>query len=123
VVAESPLRGYTHTVVDRSRRDDLLARYKLRSHAFDEVAKRRRRGDWPNHQPLAPADDPAVIPSVRELEVLALMAEGITDSEIAARLSISLYTVKEHAKHLLAKLGARNRAHAVAIGLRRRLIR
>jgi LuxR family transcriptional regulator, regulator of acetate metabolism len=50
----------------------------------------------------------------RELEVLALMAVGISNGGIARRLVISEYTVKSHVKHILRKLGADNRAEAVS---------
>lgn len=58
----------------------------------------------------------------REKEILYWMSEGKTDREIANRLSISERTASNHVNHILAKLGARNRAHAVALGLRLRLV-
>lgn len=61
--------------------------------------------------------------SGRELEVLEHLAMGRTNQTIAAFLGIKLETVKSHVVHILGELGARNRAHAVAIGMRRRLIR
>ena len=52
--------------------------------------------------------------SEREREVLRLMAEGLTNEQIAARLIIALGTVKAHIHNISGKLGAQNRAHAVA---------
>ncbi|HEX9117899.1 MAG TPA: LuxR C-terminal-related transcriptional regulator [Anaerolineae bacterium] len=52
--------------------------------------------------------------SERELEVLRLMAEGLTNEQIAGRLIIALGTAKAHVHNISAKLGAQNRAHAVA---------
>ena len=52
--------------------------------------------------------------SERELEVLRLIAEGLTNQEIAARLYISLKTVKVHTCNMYGKLGVDNRTHAVA---------
>lgn len=52
--------------------------------------------------------------SEREREVLRLMAEGLTNEQIAARLIIALGTVKAHSHNIFGKLGAQNRAHAVA---------
>ena len=52
--------------------------------------------------------------SARELEVLALMAAGESNQEIAARLFVSISTVKTHLNNLFRKLGAANRTQAVA---------
>lgn len=60
--------------------------------------------------------------SERELQVLRLAAEGLTDREIGSVLFITAATVKTHIKTLLAKLSARGRAHAVAIGFRRGIL-
>jgi RNA polymerase sigma factor (sigma-70 family) len=49
----------------------------------------------------------------RERQVLALMAEGMDNREVAARLSISYPTVRSHVRHMLKKLGARSKLEAV----------
>ncbi|TAJ99556.1 MAG: LuxR family transcriptional regulator [Chloroflexota bacterium] len=54
--------------------------------------------------------------SARELEVLPLIAEGLTNQEIAVRLYLSLHTVKAHARNIYAKLGVSSRTQAVATG-------
>jgi len=60
-----------------------------------------------------PIQDGLIEPlSDRELDVLALMAEGLTNQEIADRLFISINTVKTHAKSLYGKLAVRSRAQA-----------
>jgi DNA-binding CsgD family transcriptional regulator len=56
----------------------------------------------------------------RELEVLATLAEGMTNKAIARRLNISLHTVKFHIESLFRKLGARTRTEAVAKASERR---
>jgi DNA-binding NarL/FixJ family response regulator len=56
--------------------------------------------------------------SKRELEVLRLLGEGLTNAEIAARLYISTKTVATHAGNLFAKLQLRNRAEAAAFANR-----
>jgi DNA-binding NarL/FixJ family response regulator len=61
-------------------------------------------------------------PSRRELAVLQLVADGLSNREIGGCLSISEGTVQSHIKNLLDKLAARNRAHAASIGIRRDLI-
>jgi DNA-binding NarL/FixJ family response regulator len=58
----------------------------------------------------------------RELEVLQLIGNGLGNREIAHRLHVSEETVKTHVQRLLRKLRATTRAHAVARGLRHRLI-
>ncbi|MFC1976235.1 LuxR C-terminal-related transcriptional regulator [Chloroflexota bacterium] len=52
--------------------------------------------------------------SERELEVLQLIAEGLTNPEIASRLFLTLNTVKAHTRNIYGKLGAHNRTQAVA---------
>jgi NarL family two-component system response regulator YdfI len=58
----------------------------------------------------------------RELEVLDVLAEGLSNRAIAARLQISEHTVKFHISSIFAKLGAENRTDAVLRGVRRGLI-
>ena len=58
----------------------------------------------------------------REVEVLREVADGNRNREIAERLFISEETVKVHIKHIMEKLGARDRTEAVAIGVRRGII-
>jgi len=65
---------------------------------------------------------PGVDLSQRELEVLALMAEGLSNAEIAQRLTISISTVKYHVRGILSKLRAGSRAEAVAVALQHDLI-
>lgn len=59
--------------------------------------------------------------TARETEVLELLAQGLSNKAIAARLSISDQTVKFHVASICAKLGASNRTDAVRRGLRRGL--
>jgi LuxR family maltose regulon positive regulatory protein len=56
--------------------------------------------------------------SEREIEVLQLIAQGLTNQEVADRLYLSLHTVKTHACNIYAKLGVKNRTKAVAKGRR-----
>ncbi len=77
--------------------------------------------------------DPALMPSFlnrdsrdlltpREREILQLLADGMSNGEAATKLFISQETVKSHVRHILAKLEADTRTHAVAIALRESII-
>lgn len=61
-------------------------------------------------------------PSPRELQVLELVASGMTNRQIASRLRLGEATVKTHLQHVCAKLGAVDRASAVAAGYRTGLL-
>ena len=60
--------------------------------------------------------------TAREIEVLGMMADGLGNKLIAARLGISAHTAKFHVASIMAKLGAGSRTEAVSIGLRRGLL-
>ena len=77
--------------------------------------------------------DPALMPAflsrdredvltAREREILKLLADGMSNADVAAKLFISQETVKSHVRHILAKLEADTRTHAVAIALRDSII-
>jgi DNA-binding NarL/FixJ family response regulator len=108
--------------MDAAQRKDILNRYLDHSRRFDEVAARRNNGRAeviPLSGSLSVLDQE---PTMREVEVLQLVSDGLVNREIGDRLYLSEETVKSHVRHLLAKLQARSRAHAVAIGFRRGLI-
>jgi DNA-binding NarL/FixJ family response regulator len=78
--------------------------------------------------------DPALMPAFltgkdqtdmltsREREILQLLADGMSNADVATKLFISQETVKSHVRHILAKLEADTRTHAVAIALRESII-
>ncbi|MFF0437042.1 response regulator [Streptomyces sp. NPDC004327] len=70
--------------------------------------------------PAAPPADESL--SAREREVLELVAKGTSNREIAAELFISEATVKTHLTHIFGKLGAKDRAAAVAVGYERGIL-
>ena len=69
-------------------------------------------------QPPAPGLDL----TERERAVLALMVEGLNNTQIAARLTVSPSTVKSHVSSILSKLGVASRTEAVTLALRNRLV-
>lgn len=58
----------------------------------------------------------------RETEVVALIAEGLSNQQIARRLVVGVSTVKTHINHILAKTGCRDRAAVVSYAYRHRLV-
>jgi DNA-binding NarL/FixJ family response regulator len=70
-----------------------------------------------------PAGSPAIEElTVREREVLALLAQGLPNKAIAQRLAISEHTVKFHINGLMGKLGAQSRTEAVVLAMRLGLV-
>jgi two-component system, NarL family, response regulator LiaR len=70
------------------------------------------------NQPTIPGQDL----TVREREVLALMVEGLNNTQIAARLVVSPSTIKTHVSNILSKLEVTSRSEAVALALRSGLV-
>ena len=69
--------------------------------------------------PLAPVPaGPGSVVTKREVEVLQLIATGITGREIAFELGISAKTVENHKQRIFAKLGVQNQAHAISVAIR-----
>jgi len=82
-------------------------------------------GGQPRRLPNAagqPADESPQQLTERELQVLREMSMGRSNAEIGKTLFLSEDTIKTHARKLFRKLGARDRAHAVALGLRHSLL-
>lgn len=126
--SDVPLKGHqseadTHSV-DAAERKEILNRYRDHSRRFEAAAARRSTS---RSSSVIQFTTPALReleqePTAREIEVLQLVADGLVNREIGQRLFLSEETVKSHVRHLLAKLQARSRAHAVAVGYRRGLI-
>lgn len=94
--------------------DALLAASVTRL-VIEELARR------PAAQPTEPKELAAL--TEREREVLLLVAQGLSNSEIAARIYVSEATVKTHVSRLLMKLGLRDRVHAVIFTYEHGLVR
>ncbi len=110
--------------MDAAERKQILDRYRDHSRRFEAAAARRGGSRAGSVIPFSstPAREFEQDPTAREIEVLQLVADGLVNREIGQRLFLSEETVKSHVRHLLAKLQARSRAHAVAVGFRRGLI-
>jgi DNA-binding CsgD family transcriptional regulator len=73
----------------------------------------------PGRSKHQPGEGSAAVLTGREREVLRLVAMGRSSGEIADALVVARSTVESHVRHCLDKLGARNRAHAIALALER----
>ena len=108
--------------MDAAERKRILSRYIDHSRRFDAAAARRGAGSAEVIAFPALVRELEQEPTAREIEILQLVAEGLINREIGQRLFLSEETVKSHIRHLLAKLRARSRAHAVALGFQRGLL-
>jgi DNA-binding NarL/FixJ family response regulator len=93
--------------------------YIIKPYATDELLARVRRL-VERSRPIALGIAERL--TARELEVLKLLADGLTQAQIAGQLFISPKTVGTHIEHILAKLGVRSRAQAVAVAYREDLV-
>ncbi len=115
--------GYVRVFVDEGTPMARLL-YEALSHGVEPEYVRRLLAAFPvaeakqvTSSPLRGSGSEMVEPlSERELEVLGLIAEGLTNQEVATRLYLSLHTVKVHARNIYGKLGVKSRTQAVAKG-------
>jgi DNA-binding NarL/FixJ family response regulator len=101
------------TAVRVVARGEALLSPSVTRRVIQELARQQR------HVPRSPDLDRL---TPRELEVLRLVAEGLSNAEIAARLYLSEATVKTHTSNVLAKLGLRDRVQAVIFAYKQNII-
>jgi len=90
--------------------------------AIHDVAEGKRHCSAEVEQIMT--DDPPIPElSLRQLEILSSIVRGLSNPDIARQLGISLPMVKEHLTSLFAKLGVANRTEAVALALRKQLLK
>jgi DNA-binding NarL/FixJ family response regulator len=112
---------------DRSRRELEAALADFKEMGADGECARtltmlEQLGKRPTSPPSELVDTPLSVLSRRELEVLALVAEGLTNHDIADRLVLSEHTVNRHVANILRKLGLPSRAAAASLAGRYGLV-
>jgi two-component system, NarL family, response regulator LiaR len=105
------LKNVSHIALAEAIRAAHAGRPTLAPEAAQALIRATRQPQPPGHD-LTP----------RERQVLALMAKGLSNLEIAARLTIGEATVKTHVSNIIAKLGASSRTEAVALAIRQSLV-
>ena len=103
-----------------SRRSPRRVRAEARGSRVAAIARRPRHPHGQDNEAAGRGFDEPLTP--REVQVLELLAEGLPNKAIAARLGISDQTVKFHVASMSGKLGAANRTDAVRRAVRRGLI-
>ncbi len=98
--------------------------HKTREHFILEMLEQAERLQAANFSPPAPpsAAPPATNLTEREMEVLSLLAQGLNTSDIAAALSISSSTARNHIQNILNKLNVHSRLEAVAYAFEHGLV-
>jgi DNA-binding CsgD family transcriptional regulator len=100
------------------RLNEILVRRRREKITFDGPGRFDRNRAEPKHT----LNSKSLALTIRERQVLLLIASGLHNKEIAIRLFISVETVKSHVRHILDKMEARSRAHAVSLGYRQGLL-
>lgn len=92
---------------------------KMSNHKTESHGAATQQDSMKQKSPMAPMPDPL---SPREMEVLSLLVDGLSNQEIADRLIISLATAKTHVRNILNKLAVDDRTQAAVHAMRRGLV-
>jgi DNA-binding NarL/FixJ family response regulator len=114
------LRGGVRGLVDRGADGATVAAALAAAARGLAVLEPSLAAEWLRAPPAALAGPDALTP--REREALSLLAEGLGNRAIAARLGVSEHTAKFHVNAILGKLGAATRAEAIVLAARRGLV-
>lgn len=114
-IARALAAGAAGAVLKSAENAELVA-------AIREVANGRRYLS-PEIKTLMNTDPPIDDLTERQSEVLHSLTRGLTNRDIARQFGLSVRSVEEHVNHILEKIGAANRAEAVAIALRKHLVK
>lgn len=116
------LRDVTQEEQHKEALEEILV--TLEAHGLGEASPRESRNAAGTASAAVSPSRPAALTSLtrREVEVLALLAEGLTGKEIAGRLGVSPFTVRSHIESILQKTGMHTQAQAVAYAYRARIL-
>src|SRR5690606_11268694 len=119
------ISGYLHKDVSRETLIEAVREVRKGNKYFNEAITNLVFEDYYNKTKAAsvPAKAPALTPlSRREEDVLAHVAQGLSNREVAERLFISVKTVETHKAHILDKLGLRNTAELVKYAVKHNIV-
>lgn len=115
--------GYVLKNVARARLLEALRAVARGETLLDSKAARSVVEKLMAQQPPQPKAEEQDYLTAREREVLALIAEGATNKEIAAKLTVSENTARNHVSHILSKLGFSRRSEAAAYAVKKGIVR
>ncbi len=118
---DKPLTVHLLRDVTQQKRNEEKLQKVLTAIGANHVSKEKRKAKGGVTHSSYPRQPLSAL-SRREMEVLAMLAEGLSGTAIALRLSVSRFTVRSHIQNALAKLGLHNKAEAIAYAFRNGLL-
>ena len=117
------VHGYLPKDIDQRILKEAIEQVQSKGYYIDDtVAQVMREGLQDKKKPAAPANGLLLTLTEREKEVLELLCQGLSSSQIAERLFISLRTVEGHRKNLLEKTGASNAVSLAMFAMKNRML-